>query len=448
MLALALALPLAGSAQDLTSRTLDNGLEVVVVPLHKVPFATVQIALRGGAFTQTTESLHGLPHLLEHMLYQQEDRAFTSSLSKRISDLDASWNASTAEETVQYYFTVPAKNAVPAIEVLGDMVRRVNFSDRALTAEKRVVRGELERRAGEPTLLLRTVADRQLWTDAGWARKNAGGNVLSVNDASLQRLRSHYETFYVPNNAILIITGDVSPEDAFAAAEKAFGGWKRANDPMTTVAPLEIPLLPAISREFVTSDVGDVTFLVRWHGPSAFSDRAATYAADVFAAIVNLPLSGTQKRLVDSGLFESVSMGYTTRRFVGPIELYARTTPEKAAAAAGALGRELRQLAAANYFTAEDVQFAQKRQRVFRAFAEESAGGMNDLVADFWASVDLNYYRTYFDEVDARGTSEVSAFVNTYLKGRNFAVTVLLSPETQSEIGNRLRVSMNAWRVP
>jgi len=448
-LALALALPAGATpAQELSSRTLDNGLEVVVVPRSKVPFATVQIAFRGGAFTQTSEDMHGLPHLLEHMLFQQEDRAFTTSLNKRISDLDASWNAVTAEETVRYYFTVPAKNTVPAIGVLGDMVRKVNFSEKSLEAEKKVVRGELERRAAEPTLLLLTTADRQLWTDAGWARKNAGGNLLSVNDASLQRLRTLYDNYYVPNNAILIVTGDVNPDAAFTAAEKAFGSWKKGNDPMETVAPLTIPPLDAISREYVTGDVRDVTYLVRWHGPSALSDRDATYAADVFSGIVNLPISGTQQRLVDTGLFESISMSYTTRRFVGQIELFARTTPEKAVAAAGALGRELRHFVADDYFTAEDVQLAHKRQRVYRAFSTESAASVNDIVADFWTSVDLNYYRTYFDQLEARGANDVAEFVNTYLKGKNFAVTVLLSQETQLELGTRLRNSLNAWRVP
>lgn len=446
--ALALAMPAVAGAQDLSSRTLANGLEVVVVPRSKVPFATVQIAFRGGAFTQVTQDLHGLPHLLEHMLFQQEDRAFTSSLSKRINDLDASWNAVTADETVRYFFTVPAKHTAAAIEVLGDMVRKVNFTPKALEAEKRVVRGELERRAAEPILQLLTTADRQLWTDAGWARKNAGGNVLSVNDASVQRLKTLYDTYYLPNNAILIVTGDVKPDDAFAAAEKAFGSWKAGSDPMATLAPLDIPPLDAISREFVSTEVRDVTFLVRWHGPSARSQTEATYAADIFSGIVNLPLSGTQKRLVDSGLFESVSMSYTTRRFVGQLELYARTTPEKAYAAAGALGRELRQLVADSYFTDEDVQLAQKRQRVYRAFNTESASNVNDVIAEFWTSVDLDYYRSYFDEVDKRGAAEVRDFVNTFLKGKNFAVTVQLAPEVQMDQGTRLRNAINAWRAP
>ena len=445
---LAIALPGRAGAQELTARTLDNGLEIVVIPRSKVPFSTVQIAFRGGAFTQTTPDMHGLPHLLEHMLFQQEERAFSTNLSKRISDLDAAWNAVTAEETVRYYFTVPSKNTEKAIEVLGDMVQKVKFSAEALENEKRVVRGELERRAAEPTMLLLTTADRQLWTDAGWERKNAGGTLPAVTGASLQRLRTLYDTYYVPNNAILIVTGDVNADAAIGAATKAFGSWKRGDDPMATVEPLVIPPLESISREFVTGDVRDVTFLIRWHGPSANTARDATYAADIFSSIVNLPISGTQQRLVDSGLFESVSMGYTTRRFVGQVELFARTTPEKAGAAAGALGRELRQLVADDYFTAEDVQLAQKRQRVFRAFSTESAAAVNDFVADFWTSVDLDYYRSYFDQLESRGPAEVRAFVNDYIKGKNFAVTVLLSRETQTELGTRLRNSLNAWRAP
>ena len=435
------------AAATFHARTLANGFEIVVVPNHAIPFATLQIAFRGGAFTQITRDLHGLPHLLEHMLFQQETRAFSSSLGARMNDLEISTNASTSDESVTYYFVLPSKNASKGIEVLSDMMRRVNFDQRALTAEGRVVRGELERRASEPAMALFTTADRQLWTDAGWERKNAGGNLLSVQDASVQRMQSLHARYYVPNNAALIVAGDVNTDSIFATAERVFGNWRKGADPLDGIPPIVIPPLAAISREYVSASVRDVTFMVRWHGPSVGSERAATYAADLFSGIVNQPLSGTQRRLVESGLFQSVSMGYTTRRFIGPITLTARTTPERAVAAASQLGIELRRLSAPDYFNDDDLRFAHKRQRVFRAFEQERSNVLADMLADLWTSADMAYITTYQDSLSVRTAADVRGFVDSFIKGKGFAVTVMLSNETQAEIGARLRASLNAWRL-
>ena len=454
LVAAPLAAPVATGAQSslpaaarLHTRTLANGLEVVVVPNHAIPFATLQIAFRGGAFTQVTQDLHGLPHLLEHMLFQQETRAFSSSIGARMSELDISTNASTSDESVTYFFVLPSKNAVKGIELLSDMMRRANFEQRALTNEARVVRGELERRASEPAMALFTTADRQLWTDAGWERKNAGGNLLSVQDASVPRMQSLHSRYYVPNNAALIVAGDVNPDTVFATAERVFGNWRKAADPLEGIPPIVIPPLTAISREYVPASVRDVTFMVRWHGPSVGSERAATYAADLYSAVVNQPLSGTQRRLVESGLFQSVSMSYTTRRFIGPITLMARTTPERAVAAASQLGVELRRLSAPDYFSDEDLGFAHKRQRVFRVFEQEVSNIQASMLAEAWTSADLSYITTYQDSLSVRTAADLRGFVDTFIKGKGFAVTVMLSNETQAEIGARLRTSLNAWRL-
>jgi len=429
------------------TRTLPNGLEVVVVPNRSIPFATLQIAFRGGAFTQVSRDLHGLPHVLEHMLFQANERAFSASLSQRLTDLEIGTNASTDDETVTYYYVLPSKNVGPGLQLLSDMMRRPNFDQRLLTDEVRAVRGELQRRASEPFLLLLTTADRQLWTDAGWERKNAGGNLLSIQDASVQRLQGLHQRYYVPNNAALIITGDVNPDSAFRMVEATYGNWRRAADPIADIPPLTIPPLAAISREYVTATVRDVTFLVRWHGPSVSTDRAGSYAASLFASAVNQPLSGTQKRLYETGLFTSVDMDYESRRFIGPISFTARTTPERAVAAASALGVELRRLAAPDYVTEEDVAFAKKRERVFDAFAEESSVGLASVIAQNWAAANLEYVISHGDSVAARTTADLTRFVDTYIKGKNYAVTVMLSTEAQAEIGARLRTSLNAWRI-
>lgn len=432
----------------IAARVLENGLQVIVVRSDAIPFVTTELALRAGAFTQVNAEDQGVPHLLEHMLFRKADRGAEGTISRRASAIDASMNGVTSEETVRYYLLSPKKHFEKQLDLLSDLVREANFTDEGLNLERRVVRGELERRAAEPEVLLRVVADRQLWTDAGWNRKNAGGNVLAMNQTTVAQLRALHKRYYVPNNAALIITGDIGVDEAFALATAKFRGWKRGPDPLAEVPPLTIAPLRGITRETFTASVKDVTLLVRWHGPSVRRDRTATYAADVFAGVVNQPLSGTQRRLVDTGLFEDVSLSYDTKDFTGPIELYAKTTPEQAVAAATALGAELSRLVAADYFDDGDLALALKRQQIFSAFRAERASSFAHTLAEMWSSADLDYYLTYGDSLAVRTADEVRRFATTYLRGRPMAVTVMMSYPTRQAIAVPLDRALAAWKVP
>ena len=452
--ALLVLAPLAASGQRAAldrmvhTRTLDNGLQVIVVKNATIPFATVEMVFRAGAFTHSSPAELGVPHLIEHLLFRQGDEGSEGSFERELNSIDGAGNGSTSDEAVSYYITFPSKHIVKGMELMSDLVRKPDFSKKAMDMERRIVRGELERKAAEPTFLLFLESDRLLWTDAGWARKNPGGNVLALNAATSDQLTRLYERYYVPNNAALIVAGDVSETQVFEVATKLFRGWKRGDDPIATLSPPVIPPLAAIRRGLVTAEVNDVTFLVRWQGPSVGKDRPATYAADVFAGLVNQPLSGTQRRLIDGGHFQSVGLSYGTRNYVGPIELWATTTPDRAVAAAAALGAELSKLVAPDYFTADDLVLAKKRQRIGAEYRLESAAGSAHSIADFWSSAGLDYYMGYVESLDAQTPDDVRRFVQTYLAGKPMAVNVLLSLPTRQAVGPALNSALAAWRVP
>jgi zinc protease len=195
------------------------------------------------------------------------------------------------------------------------------------------------------------------------------------------------------------------------------------------------------------ADVSDLTFLVRWHGPSVLTDAPGTYAADVFSELINQPLSGLQRRLVDSGLFQSVSVSYETQQNVGPIELYARTTPEKLEAAGAALKKEIRQFGAPDYFSDVDVTIAKKRQQVLTAFQLESATSLAHPIATLWSTAGLDYYMDYVDNVRKQTPDDVRRFVQTYLAGKPMTVTVLVSPATRRSIRGTLDTVLAKWSV-
>lgn len=426
----------------LRDTTLGNGLQVVVVPNPTVPLVTIQVTIRNGAFTQLTEADEGLPHILEHMLFRSYG---STGFSQAANKLEASYNGTTSDETVTYYIVVPSSKLDDGVKLLADLMRDRKFDREDLDSERLVVRGELERRASDPDFLLSVMLNRQLW-GTGFTRKNTIGTIPSIVSASATRLKEMYERFYVPNNAAVVFSGDVTADAAFASSARHFIRWKRAADPH---ADLELPPMPPLTRNHaftVDLDAAEITMIVRWQGPSVDTDRDATFAADVFASIVNDPVSAVQSRLVDSGLFQSLSMSYLTRAQVGPISIEATTTADQLVEASKALRAELDRFTEVGYVTAELLEIAKKRRETDWAMAMATPLGLASFVGNLWSVADLDYVRGYLPAMQKQGEADLKRFVDTYLAGKPRVMGIGVSPTTRRELGPRLDTALAPWR--
>jgi zinc protease len=140
------------------------------------------------------------------------------------------------------------------------------------------------------------------------------------------QMREIQRRYYVPNNTALVVTGDVNPDSVFAWAHRWYSSWPRAEDPFRPPRPA-IPPLERDTAVVSEAPVSAVTAFVQWQGPSVRRDRAATYAADVFSDALNTPGSRFQRRLVDSGLWQTLLVNYYTLDQVGPITVSGQAAP-------------------------------------------------------------------------------------------------------------------------
>jgi predicted Zn-dependent peptidase len=278
-LVLALLAPPALEAQAgeaVRDTTLENGLHVIVLPSHRIPMATLEIVVRAGAFTQIQAHEAGLPHVLEHMLFRSHG---ASGFGPDASELDAAYNGTTSDERVTYYMSLPSENVERGLDLLGELVRDPNFDADELEPELAVVRGELQRNASDPFWILNNASNRALWGSA-FGRKDTIGDALTISQVEPAGLRDHYRRYYVPNNAALIASGDVEPSDVFRWAARAFERWRRGEDPFAAFAPPRIEPLVADTAFVVDVSAADVTFMIKWHGPSVSSDAGGALAAE------------------------------------------------------------------------------------------------------------------------------------------------------------------------
>ena len=438
LLAMALASPSLSQRAELERRiqrqVLPNGLEIIVVQNRGVPLVTIEVDVRNGSFTQGPQ-FEGLSHLYEHMFFKANaEYSEPDQFVARASELGAVFNGQTREEIVNYYVTLPADSLEGGMRFLAAPLKGPLFRQDELERERSVVIGEYDRNESSPFYHFTTAIDKALWTTA-WSRKNPLGERDIILRTTPEQMRFIQQRYYIPNNSAIVVTGDVAPERVFAIARSVFGDWKRGPDPFVSNP---IPAVPPLERNrgVVTEQpVGSVVVMLKWQGPSAVQDPASTYAADVFSDVLNQQGSRFQRRLVDSGLFQSIGVNYYTLNHVGPITIAGETTPEKLREALAALDDEIGKVVEPNYFSKEELEFTKQHRIVDAMFQLERASGFAHQLGFWWAVTGLEYFYGYADTMAKQTPEDLRRYAKTYIIGKPHVVGVLLSPEMRQRIG-------------
>ncbi|HEX9693322.1 MAG TPA: pitrilysin family protein [Gemmatimonadales bacterium] len=420
---------------SLQRRDLDNGLEVLVVENHAAPLATILVAVRSGAAVQRTTE-RGLAHLYEHVLFRSYGNG-PSAFGSDAGRLNASYNGTTSHEVVTYYVLLPSENAEAGIRLLGRLATDPRFRVSDLAEERAVVLDELERGQADPEQALVREVSRQLW-GAAWHRRDVGGDSLSLMGITAVRLTEEYQRYYVPNNAALIVTGDVIAADVFAAAAEHFAEWQARDDPFAGQQFVPYAPLAGSRAVIVARDLTDVTIHLKMSGPGLRTDPEATYAADALFDILNDPSSHFQEELVRGGLFQSVGASYLTLSEQGPITISGKTTVARAHDALEALLAQIDSLALLVGVDEEDLLIAARRREVDASIAREAAATLAPTLAFWWATGGTDYYRTYPDHMNALTLDDLRRFAEQYLVGKPKVMGLLGPDEAMARIAQWL----------
>ena len=414
-------------------QVLPNGLEVIVVENHGVPLTTVEADAKNGSFTQSA-TYEGLSHLYEHMFFKSNGSyPQPDAFVNRASELGAVFNGTTQEEQVNYYLTVPSDSTLPALELLSSALQAPIFRQEELERERAVVIGEYDRAESNPGQAFVTAMGKALWGTA-WSRKNPLGERQVILATTPEQMRTIQRKYYVPNNTAVIVSGDVNADSIFTAARRLFGDWKRAPDPFVTDPIPPVPPLTKNKGIVVEQPVNAVEVMLQWHGPGAHTDVPATYAADVFSDVLNQPGSRFQRKLVDSGLWQSLGVNYYTLNQVGPITIAGEVAPGKLREAIAALDKELLEVVKPGYITTEAVDGVKRTRIVGTMESLERTSGFTHQLGFWWAVTGLDYFFGYVDTMGKQTPQDLQRYAARYIVGKPRVTGVLLSPETRRAI--------------
>ncbi len=248
-LAVAVAPGETRAAPRVSEFKLDNGLQVLVIPDHRAPVVTQMVWYKVGAADEPPGS-SGIAHFLEHLMFKGTDLIPTGQFSKTIAKNGGEDNAFTNHDVTAYFQRV-AKDRLPKVmEMEADRMANLRLSENDVATERKVILEERRTRVdNDPGSILQEQMMAALYTNhpygipiIGWEHEI---EALDRDDAF-----SFYRRFYAPNNALLVVAGDVEPDEVRTLAEQTFGkiapsglvnGRARPKEP-THYAPVKVTL--------------------------------------------------------------------------------------------------------------------------------------------------------------------------------------------------------------
>ena len=226
------------------SSTLKNGLRVVIAPDTTAPVVTVGIYYKIG-FRLEPQGRSGFAHLFEHMMFQGSENAPKMQHIKLINSSGGVLNGSTMYDVTNYYEAVPSNALERVLWLEADRMRALKVDDENLRNQRDVVKEEVrvnvmnQPYGGFPWLDMPPVAFRN-WANA----HNFYGDFADLDAATLVDVQKFFRTYYVPNNAVLLLLGDIKPEEGAALAEQYF-----ADIPKGATPPFADPAEPPQKEE-------------------------------------------------------------------------------------------------------------------------------------------------------------------------------------------------------
>src|SRR5258705_9924713 len=205
------------------SFTLDNGLQVVVIPDHRTPVVTQMIWYKVGSADETPGK-SGLAHFLEHLMFKGTSKHPAGEFSQTVLRIGGNENAFTSTDYTGYFQRVPRDQLAKMMEVEADRMTGLILKDENVLPERDVVLEEYNMRvANNPEARLTEKIMAALYLNPPYGRPVIGWR-QEIEKLDREDALAFYKRFYAPNNALLVIAGDVDVNEIRPMVEKAYGG--------------------------------------------------------------------------------------------------------------------------------------------------------------------------------------------------------------------------------
>ncbi|HEX6178742.1 MAG TPA: pitrilysin family protein, partial [Thermoanaerobaculia bacterium] len=329
-----------------SEKTLKNGLRVIVVPKHGTPLVSSRLMVLTGSEEDTRE-FAGLANLTASLVTQGTKSRTAEQIARGVEALGSTLHTSAGWHMSAVDVTVMPANLASALDYVSDVVRNPSFKQEEIERLREQSIDSLRVSLQEPLSLARYVAARVVFQETPYGQ-NIAGTPESLERIGREQIAGFHRRYYRPDNAVLVIAGDIKPDAAFAVAQKAFGSWK--GQPLGVRGQVEkIATDPPKPRVVVVDmpDAGQAAVVVTRRGLRRVDPQYFT------AIVANSVLGGgyssrlNQEIRIKRGLSYGAGSTFELRREEGPFTAWTQTKNESADEVASLIIDEMNRLASA-----------------------------------------------------------------------------------------------------
>jgi zinc protease len=353
--------------------TLPNGLRVVVVEDHAAPVVQTSVWYHFGSLDET-KGKTGLAHATEHMMFRGTTDMSAGGLDDIVARLGAQMNGQTSYDYTQFYFMMPADKVNVALQIEADRMEHAAMRQADWNIERGAVLNELEGDDSSPFFSLLTKVRAAAYPGEPNGRTPTGF-ITDVQHADAADIAKYYHEWYAPNNATLVVAGDVDHGTIFAQAQRYFGAIPRKTLPPRT----EIHPTPVTHTVTVVSDLPFPFGIVDLAYAVPGDTEPGEPAISTLTALIENQLSPFYAALVQTNVALALQSEEDTQLKGGLLHVYIVLNPGHTADEAGRIFQDTMTKTLATGFSPDLVEAAKRLTIAERLYNADSVDGLGDL---------------------------------------------------------------------
>jgi zinc protease len=402
---------------------LSNGLNVWVVQQHELPIVSMNLVLNAGGERDASDH-PGAASITASMLTQGTDKYSAVQLANETQAIGSQINAGAGWDTSNVTMTTLTKNFDKALDIFADVVMHPSFPENEFQSLKRRAMANFLQRKSNATAVAGVVYDKVLYGDQAYGRQLIGDE-KSVKAMGRGDLENFYQANYVPNNATLIVVGDVSPADVRARLEKAFASWKPGDVKPFTLSPQTMAAKPAI---YLVDMPGAAQSSVNIGLAGLDRNNPDYYAVQVMNSILGGGASGRLFMNIreDKGYTYGAYSRFTYRRGAGPFTAYGEIQTGSTKEAVQEFLNEINGIRGRRPVSQAELEA--NKQALIRRFpsAFETVGGISGQLGTLVTyGLPDNYFNDYISKINAVTLDDVNRVANKYLDPSKMAIVIV-----------------------
>jgi len=309
-------------------KTLDNGLDVFVNEDHRAPIFSFVILYKVGSMDERP-GITGISHMLEHMVFKGSDKIDGTELNYHVKRHGGYLNAMTSEDKTVFFMNMPVSEREYPIKIWGDLMNNVLVKPDEYKSERNVVIEERRLSTEDDPI---GALFESLNATAYWAhpyRWPVIGWMSDIQNITHNQVHEYYKTFYRPDNAVIVASGDINPDEILGMIKKHFGVFPKGTEPIIRANTIE-PEQIGIRRSTIHKPAELPVIMMGFHAPGI--DDSALYPLLVAEKILS---SGESSRIYRNIIHEkrlaTMAGGFFDyiKRDPGLFIFYAQASPDK-----------------------------------------------------------------------------------------------------------------------